>query len=146
MYDDENEYEEYRNAATVHDHTNQQGQRTAVQRIPVRPVGPVAPYGYPPPYPYAYPPGYPYPPAPQAQPFQLEKVLRTIALVVDVGVSAFAAFMPLPGAPASTGDPAKDTENLTQYQQALAQHAKTDERIRTLAKAARDALLLKARP
>jgi hypothetical protein len=46
--------------------------------------------------------------------------------------------MPLPAAP--TGEAARETANLTAYQEALAKHAKADERLRTLARAVREAL------
>jgi hypothetical protein len=150
MYEDEIDGDEYRNATVVHEHAGGQPARV-VTVAPVRPIGPQypAPYGYPA-YPAAaYPPapGYPYgypPPAPS--PWSTAKSLKAIGLIVDVAAGALAAFMPLPGAPTPTGDPTKDTENLTLYQTALASHAKVDERIRTVAKAIRDALVLKAHP
>jgi hypothetical protein len=71
------------------------------------------------------------------------RVLRLIGVAVDVVGQAVAAFMPLPQAP--TGHAAGDTANLTAYQEALAKHAKADERLRTLAKAVREALDLVGR-
>jgi len=42
------------------------------------------------------------------------------------------AIQPLPGAPVATGDVETDIANLTEYQAALAAHAKRDEQVRTL--------------
>jgi hypothetical protein len=71
------------------------------------------------------------------------RVLRLIGVAVDVVGQAVAAFIPLPQAP--TGHAASDVGNLTAYQEALAKHAKADERLRTLAKAVREALDLVGR-
>jgi hypothetical protein len=56
----------------------------------------------------------------------------TIAQVIDAVVKGFAAMKSLPTAPAPTRDTATDVANMVRYQNALADHAKFDERIRTL--------------
>jgi hypothetical protein len=53
---------------------------------------------------------------------------QVIALIAE----ALAAFRSLPAAPASTKDIATDIANGVTYDTALAQHAKTDEQIRTI--------------
>jgi hypothetical protein len=53
---------------------------------------------------------------------------QVIALIAD----ALAAFRSLPAAPVSTKDIATDIANGVTYDTALAQHAKTDEQIRTI--------------
>lgn len=53
--------------------------------------------------------------------------------LVDLAAQGFAAIRSLPAAPASTGDVTTDVGNLITYQQALSDHAKVDERIRTVA-------------
>lgn len=50
--------------------------------------------------------------------------------VVEQGVTLLAAIQPLPDAPTVTGDPAKDVGNMILYQESLADHAKSDERVR----------------
>jgi hypothetical protein len=102
------------------------------------------------PYPYG-PAGYPGAPAPYGalgpygyqNPYtkmQQAKMLRTIGVVVDVIGQAIAAIMPVPAAPQISGMQPTDDENMKRYQEALAGHAKTDERIRTVAKVVREAL------
>ncbi|MFN0246129.1 MAG: hypothetical protein ACKV2T_04425 [Kofleriaceae bacterium] len=56
----------------------------------------------------------------------------TIAQVIDAVVKGFAAMKSLPTAPAPTRDTPTDVANMVLYQNALADHAKFDERIRTL--------------
>ena len=54
-----------------------------------------------------------------------------IGMLVDLIGQGFAAVRSLPTPPNSSGDGSTDVANLTLYQQALAEHAQTDERIRT---------------
>jgi hypothetical protein len=54
-----------------------------------------------------------------------------IGMLVDLIGQGFAAVRSLPTAPTASGDGSTDVANLTLYQQALAEHAQTDERIRT---------------
>ena len=56
----------------------------------------------------------------------------TPGVLIDVIATAFAAFMSLPAAPTTTGDPSTDVPNAILFQQAIAQHAKRDEQIRTI--------------
>jgi hypothetical protein len=54
-----------------------------------------------------------------------------IGTLVDLVGQGFAAIRSLPNAPTASGDSGTDVANLVLYQQALAEHAQTDERIRT---------------
>ena len=54
-----------------------------------------------------------------------------IGMLVDLVGQGFAAVRSLPTPPTASGDGSTDVANLTLYQQALAEHAQTDERIRT---------------
>jgi hypothetical protein len=54
-----------------------------------------------------------------------------IGTLVDLVGQGFAAIRSLPTPPTASGDSTTDTANLILYQQALAQHGKTDEQIRT---------------
>ena len=54
-----------------------------------------------------------------------------IGSLVDLAGQGFAAIRALPTPPTASGDGGTDVANLTLYQQALAEHAQTDERIRT---------------
>ena len=54
-----------------------------------------------------------------------------IGTLVDLVGQGFAAIRSLPTPPTATGEGGTDVANLTLYQQALAEHAQTDERIRT---------------
>ena len=54
-----------------------------------------------------------------------------IGSLVDLIGQGFAAIRSLPTPPTSSGDGSTDIANLTLYQQALAEHGKTDEQIRT---------------
>jgi len=56
----------------------------------------------------------------------------TIAQVVEAIAQGIAAMKSLPTAPAATRDVETDVANMVLYQTALADHAKFDERIRTL--------------
>lgn len=56
-----------------------------------------------------------------------------IGMVVDMVAQGFAAVRSLPTPPTTSGDGQTDIANLTLYQQALAEHAQADERIRTAA-------------
>jgi hypothetical protein len=73
---------------------------------------------------YAYPPQHPG----AAHVFGKMNAGQLIDLVAQV----FAALMPLPAKPASTGDAPTDVGNSLLYHEALAQHAKRDEQVRTL--------------
>jgi hypothetical protein len=57
----------------------------------------------------------------------------TSGQVIELIGQGFAALQSLPTPPTTTGDTATDIGNLGLYQTALANHAKSDERIRTLA-------------
>jgi hypothetical protein len=54
-----------------------------------------------------------------------------LGTLVDLAGQGFAAIRSLPTPPTSSGDSGTDVANLTLYQQALAEHGKTDEQIRT---------------
>jgi hypothetical protein len=54
-----------------------------------------------------------------------------IGTLVDLVGQGFAAIRSLPTPPTASGDGGTDVANLTLYQTALAEHAQTDERIRT---------------
>ena len=54
-----------------------------------------------------------------------------IGMLIDLAGQGFAAVRALPTPPTTSGDGSTDVANLTLYQQALAEHAQTDERIRT---------------
>ena len=56
----------------------------------------------------------------------------TAADLASLAGQILAAIQPLPGAPVATGDVETDVSNLTEYQSALAMHAKRDEQVRTL--------------
>lgn len=77
---------------------------------------------------YQQPVAYPAP-SPLSNVFQR---LRT-GEVIDMIAQAFAALQPLPAAPTATEGMRDNLENLILYQTALAQHAKRDEQLRTIA-------------
>jgi hypothetical protein len=54
-----------------------------------------------------------------------------VGTLIDLIGQGFAAIRSLPTAPTSSGDSGTDVANLTLYQQALAEHGKSDEQIRT---------------
>jgi hypothetical protein len=54
-----------------------------------------------------------------------------IGTLIDLVGQGFAAVRSLPTPPTASGDGSTDVANLTLYQTALAEHAKTDEQIRT---------------
>jgi len=54
-----------------------------------------------------------------------------IGTLIDLLGQGFAAIRSLPTPPTASGDSGTDVANLTLYQTALAEHGKTDERIRT---------------
>ena len=54
-----------------------------------------------------------------------------LGTLVDLIGQGFAAIRSLPTPPTASGDGGTDVANLTLYQQALAEHGKTDEQIRT---------------
>lgn len=56
----------------------------------------------------------------------------TTGQIVEMVAQVFAALQSLPGAPVATRDVATDVSNMILYQDALAQHAKRDEQVRTL--------------
>lgn len=53
-------------------------------------------------------------------------------VLVEAGAQALAAIQPLPAPPVATGKVEIDVGNLMLYQQALAEHAKRDEQLRTV--------------
>ena len=57
--------------------------------------------------------------------------------LLDAAAQILGALAALPASPAATGEAKTDMTNLITYQQALAQHAKRDEQIRTAGKLAR---------
>ncbi|MCX5742970.1 MAG: hypothetical protein NT062_10790 [Proteobacteria bacterium] len=56
----------------------------------------------------------------------------TTGQVIEMVGQLFAALQPLPAAPIATKDTPTDLSNLILFQNALAQHAKRDEQVRTL--------------
>jgi hypothetical protein len=122
MYDDYDD-DDFRNA------------RRRVRRPVGRPIGAVVG-----PRPMA-PPSYGYP-APWAPPPAAPVVDRftgglKLGMILDAAAQALAAMSGLPAAPTATGEGKVDTHNLLKYQEALAQHAKRDEQIRTVGALAR---------
>jgi hypothetical protein len=97
-----------------------------VQPSQSQPVQYVQPY----PTAYPYPPGYPQATAqsPLSSLFGNLHAGQVIAMVAE----ALAAFRALPAAPVATRDVPTDVANQITYDTALAQHAKTDEQIRTI--------------
>lgn len=100
-------------------------------RVPARPWPPQPMRPYP-----AYPaPAYG---APMPRPRPMIIVQRSPSFwsqidfgeVVEQGVTLLAALQSLPDAPTVTGEVAKDVGNTILYQEALADHAKSDERVR----------------
>jgi hypothetical protein len=55
-----------------------------------------------------------------------------IGSLIELAGQGFAAIRSLPTPPTSSGDGQTDVANLTLYQQALAEHGKSDEQIRTV--------------
>ena len=53
-------------------------------------------------------------------------------LIADAGAKALAAVQPLPGAPRMGSDATKNLQNLADYHEALAQHAKRSQQLTTL--------------
>jgi|GEM_PF-3497757 len=53
-------------------------------------------------------------------------------VLIEAGAQALAAIQPLPNPPLATGNVETDVTNMIRYQQALAQHAKRDEQLRTI--------------
>ena len=92
---------------------------------PTRPAAPVQPQVV-----YAPPPPPWYPPNQSAAATLLGKL--TTGQVVEMVAQIFAALQSLPAAPIATKDASTDVENLILFQNALAQHAKRDEQVRTL--------------
>ena len=74
-----------------------------------------------------YQPGFP----PQSTAAALFGKLTT-GQIVEMVAQAFAALQSLPGAPVATRETSTDIANLILFQNALAQHAKRDEQVRTL--------------
>jgi hypothetical protein len=116
-------------------------------RAPLQ-VGPG--YGAPmyPGYPAPYPPGYPPPYTPPAYPWQQTQPTASplvdrftgglkLGMVLEIATQALAAMASLPTAPQMTENSAANAQNQIKYQEALAQHAKRDEQIRTLGALAR---------
>lgn len=104
----------------------------AMTRVPAARPWPPRPY-----YPAPAPPPAPYyrPASPRQVVIvqQRPSLLAGIDLgdVVEHGVNLLAALQSLPAAPTITGDPSKDVGNMILYQESLADHAKSDERVRT---------------
>ena len=76
-----------------------------------------------------------YAPAPMPQPTLGQSLFGklTSGQVVEMVGQLFAALQPLPAAPVATRDANTDVGNLILFNGALAQHAKRDEQVRTLA-------------
>lgn len=110
------------------------GQPARTVYVQPRPVAtqPAAPMIYPQQQFYAqpqlmYPPGFP----PQSTAAALFGKLTT-GQIVEMIAQGFAALQTLPGAPVATRETSTDVANLILFQNALAQHAKRDEQVRTL--------------
>jgi hypothetical protein len=73
---------------------------------------------------------YAYPPQQPAAAHVFGKL--TAGGMIDIVAQVFAALMPLPAKPVATADAPTDVGNMLLYQEALAQHAKRDEQVRTL--------------
>ena len=99
---------------------------TPVGAVPARTVyvQPAQPASYAQPVVYAQPA----PQSPLSTLFGNMQAGQVIAMIAE----ALAAFRSLPAAPVSTKDIATDIANGVTYDTALAQHAKTDEQIRTI--------------
>src|SRR5688572_5696733 len=115
-----------------------QPSRTVYVAPPVRHQAPVAaPMIYPQQQFFAaqpqlmYQPGYPQGFPPQSTAAALFGKLTT-GQIVEMVAQAFAALQTLPGAPVATRETSTDIANLILFQNALAQHAKRDEQVRTL--------------
>jgi hypothetical protein len=158
MYEDEDfrnagyfEDDEYRNASPPYGMPPWMAQRRVAARRPAYPTRavPVLP---PPP---AAPPPAPVMPVPYPQQWGVgqtpctggafprwstARTLKTVGVVADLAGQAIAAILPVPTPPNIVGDEKTDTENMKRYHDAVAHHAKTDERIRTVAKAIRETL------
>lgn len=134
--------------AVVRDHRHRPGvpswiPRPPVYRPPVRHhhVAPAAvqqPIAYAQPQLLAQPQLFPqaqlmYPPQPLPQSTAASILGKlTTGQIVEMIAQAFAAMQALPGAPVATRDTSTDVANLILFQNALAQHAKRDEQVRTL--------------
>jgi hypothetical protein len=127
-----------RNATTVNDHRrpgSSGGWTQAVGQMTGRPqVVSVTPTVRTQPAIVRYPNG-----APGRQPVMIAPAEKTTVLgglaigqIIEMATQLLAALQPLPSAPISTADVAKDVGNLVMYQTALASHAKRDEQLRTL--------------
>ena len=99
----------------------------AMARPAARPWPPQPARAYPAAYPAAFPRQRPMVIV-QRQPSLLSGI--DFGEVVEQGVTLLAAMQSLPDAPAVTGNPAKDVGNMILYQEALSDHAKSDERVR----------------
>ncbi|HLL25832.1 MAG TPA: hypothetical protein VK427_27025 [Kofleriaceae bacterium] len=114
------------------------GGRQVVVHTP--PAAPAYPTGYAQPVQPAYPAPYPlpYPGQGYPNPFVPRPALGSlfggmpVGQILDLVAKAFAALAPLPQAPTATRETNTDVGNLITYQNALAEHAKRDERIRTI--------------
>ncbi len=75
---------------------------------------------------------------PAARPENAGPVIRedtgglSTGVLVDAGAQVLAAIQPLPTPPVATGKAEADLANLILYQQAIAEHAKRDEQLRTI--------------
>jgi len=87
-------------------------------------------------YPAAYPSAYPSAMQRQRPMIIMQRPQPSLLAGIDFGevleqgVTLLAALQSLPDAPTVTGNPAKDVGNMILYQEALSDHAKSDERVR----------------
>ena len=133
-------YVDTRNAVT---RDNRTGQRPS-PFFPRRPVPQQTPYAPPSRVPHIPAPGYQpapvytqpqviYAPAPPMHSSAAALFGKfTTGQLVELGAQIFAALQNLPGAPIATREVETDVANLILYQNALANHAKRDEQVRTL--------------
>lgn len=126
-----------RNATTITDHRRPGGIGGVVQQATGRPnvvtIGPGSPPIRTQPAIVRYPHGGQTRPIMVAQP-ERTSLLGGLAIgqIIEMATQLLAALQPLPAAPVSTADVAKDVGNMVLYQTALANHAKRDEQLRTL--------------
>ncbi len=113
---------------------NRPGSRPTWSPVPRRPV--VVPPPMRQPVPYAQ--TFPQQPVIYTQPTTMNSTAAALfgrlsaGQLVEEAVKIIAALQSLPTAPAPTKDSSTDLANMVTYQSALADHAKKDERLRTL--------------
>lgn len=84
-------------------------------------------------YPRPYPRPRPRPmPRPRPRPHHTKRRNPDWPAIFEAGAQALAAIQPLPDPPVAIGEAGIDLGNLVLYQQALAEHAKRDEQLRTI--------------